>query len=197
MSNKYIELVCRHRHKSLEFRPFLLMSTDLIQTDASTVATPTVLRAEIDTDLDPGLAFDGYEVEFHAKGGRVIIERRGEELWINGRKVILYRSDEQQKGAWICGYRLREELSGKPILNACILDFLLEHTGFIPESWKKDREDRILCIFFPGTAYRRSDGSVCYRCLYFQDGMWRRSFGWLDVGFGSNFPMALLEEPVS
>lgn len=160
------------------------------QSNASTVATQTVLRAEIDTDLDPKLPFDGAKVEHHAKMGKVTIERRGDELRIDDRKVILHRSDRQQNGELIYGYELREELSGKSVLNACVLDFLLEHTNFFPESWKNDEAGN--AIFFWGTVYRFGSGNTYIRCISSSGLALSEGFSWIGHYWGNRNPAALL-----
>jgi hypothetical protein len=39
-------------------------------------------------------------------------------------------------------------------LNARVLDYLLAHQEFIPESWKAYQGFRSIVIFFPGTIYQ-------------------------------------------
>lgn len=154
---------------------------------------PATLKAEIDTDLDPKLPFDGAKIEKHEKGGKVTIERRGDELFVGGKSVVLHRSDRQQNGKWIRGHDLCEELTGKPVLNACVLDFLLENTSFIPDSWKKDDDGNTIYIFFWGTIYRDSHGHLYVRYLYWSGGAWNHGYrGWLGHGWHGYDPAALL-----
>lgn len=154
---------------------------------------PAMLKAEIDdTNLEPKLPFDGAGIEKHVKMGKVTIERRGGELWVNDKKVVLHRSDRQQNGRWIRGHELREELTGKPVLNACIIDFLLEHPEFIPDAWKKDDAGNTIYIFFWGTVYRNSDGFLCVRYLGWRGGAWDWDCDWLGDDWGGDRPAALL-----
>jgi hypothetical protein len=152
----------------------------------------SMLTAEIDTDQTPKLPFDGAIIEAHVEGGTVTIEKRDDELWIDDKKVILHLVSGQQGGNWIRGHELREELSGKPVLNACVLDFLLENTSFIPDSWKKDANGNTVYVFFWGTIYRHSDGSLCVRDLYWHDGAWQQDYNWLDDDWHGGDPAALL-----
>ncbi len=165
--------------------------------ESATPLTPTLftaptLRAEVDTDLDPQLPFEGAIIDTHIKMGTVVIERRGDELWINGRKVGLHLSERQLNGRSLKGYELREELTGKPVLNACILDFLIAHTGFIPESWKKDVAGNTSYIYFWGTIYRLAGGNLCVRSLFWFGGAWNRDFFWLGFDWFGPYPAALL-----
>jgi hypothetical protein len=92
------------------------------------------------------------------------------------------------------GHNLREELSGKKVLSAIILDYLMAHSELIPESWKKDEKGNTIFIFFWGTIFRRSDGYLYVRYLYWNDGLWQAHYSWLGfVWFVS--PSALLRFP--
>jgi len=158
------------------------------------VKAPATLKASIDTDLNPKLPFDRAKVESHVKGGKVTIEKRDNELWINDKKVIPYLVSRQEGGKRIKGHELREELTGKSVLNACVLDFLIEHKDFIPDSWKKDAAGNYSYIFFWGTIYRDSD-RLCIRYLCRRDDAWcplHFSSFWLDDEWSGYNPAALL-----
>ena len=128
----------------------------------------------IDCDANPYVP-DGWKVEEHIKGG---------ELRWNPDEVELYLCDEQKKGT-IEGNELRKKLKGKPVLNACVLDYLLANPQLIPEEWKGK------AVFFWGTIYRDSDGDLCVRYLFWDDVGWSWSCGWLDVSFDDGDPAAL------
>ena len=83
------------------------------------------------------------------------------------------------------GNNLRQELDDQPTLNANVLDYLLAHPELIPEEWKGK------AVFFWGTIYRRSDGGLYVRCLYWGGSKWRWHGRWLDNGFNSGNPAAL------
>jgi len=154
---------------------------------------PIVLRAEIDLDAKPGLPFNSATVEKHIGGGKVVIEKCANGLlYIDGRKVILHRVVRQMNGKSIVGHELRKELDGKPVLNACILDFLMGNLGFIPEDWKKDDAGNTIYIFFWGTIFRGSNGSLYVRYFYFRDGEWQRFYDWLNRDWDGDYPAALL-----
>lgn len=128
----------------------------------------------IDCDADPYIP-DGWKVEEHIKGGQF--------TW-DSRKVELFLSQKQKKGS-MGGNELRQELKGKPVLNAIVLDYLLAHPELIPEEWKGKY------IFFWGTIYRHSDGGLCVRYLSWDDGQWGWGYFWLGSGWDDYDPAAL------
>lgn len=62
------------------------------------------------------------------------------ELEFDLEKVELYQSKKQQTSKGIHGFDLERELyklrERTIILNACVLDYLLDHQEIIPEEWK-------------------------------------------------------------
>lgn len=140
---------------------------------------PIVLRFAINLNDKPTQPFSGATVEKHSGGGRAMLEKRADGLYIDGKKILLHRSERQMNGKFVVGHELRKELDGKPVLNACIQDFLMANQEFIPEDWKKDDAGNTIYIFFWGTIFRDADGSLCVRCLYFKDDGWRQDYDWL------------------
>lgn len=132
-------------------------------------------KITIDCDKQPKILYDGWKIEEHKKMGKLVWDPENIELYLS----------ENQKTEWIHGNELRKELEDKPVLNACVLDYLLEHQNLIPDSWKGKY------VFFWGTIYRNSYGRLCVRCLYWGDGEWRWSDGWLGSGWSVNNPAAL------
>ena len=110
---------------------------------------------------------------------------------MDGRKVVLHLSKRQQNGKWLRGYELCDELTGKPVLNANILDALYENTHLIPEDWKRDEKGNIRYIYFWGTIYRSAD-RLFVRSLCFDRGGWGRRCDWLDRGWDFGGPATLL-----
>ncbi len=140
----------------------------------------------------PKLPFNGAEVASHIGEGWAIVEKRPDGLYMNGRKVVLHLSRRQQDGKSLKGYGLREELTGKPVLNANLLDALADNPHLIPEDWKKDGQGNTRYVFFWGTIYRSAGGFLCVRCLYFSDGAWDRDYYWLDSDWLGDGPAASL-----
>ncbi len=152
-----------------------------------------VVKHLLDLDADPhcpnGLtvAKDG-----HRKMGKDIpLERRGEDLYLGGKKLVFHLSERQMNGKTIQGFELREELAGKEVLNANVLDYLLAHQELIPESWKRDECGNVRFIYFWGTVYRVSHGYLYVRCLFWHDVGWHRHDSWLGYDWPSHEPAVL------
>ncbi|MBI2068492.1 MAG: hypothetical protein HYT67_00050 [Candidatus Yanofskybacteria bacterium] len=154
-----------------------------IKIDENTIA--------VDLESSPGLPFAGAQVEKHIGVGGAIFQKQADGLYRNGRKVGLHLSGRQKGGKVVKGYELRDELTGKPVLNANELDALYDNPHLLPEEWKRDENGNIRFIFFWGTIYRNSDGGLYVRYIYFDGGSWDRVFSWLDRGWRGNDPAAL------
>ena len=85
--------------------------------------------------------------------------RKADWLEWDPAKIKLHLEIGQHVCKCLRGYELEEALENKPVLNACVLDWLLAHPKLIPENWKSRY------IFFWGTIYRSKDGSVYVRGL--------------------------------
>jgi len=119
---------------------------------------------------------EGWLVEEHIDHGKIDIAKI---------KIDLHLEPEQQ-GNYLTGNTLRERLKDKPVLNACVLDYLLEHQELIPNEWKGR------FVFFWGTTYRSSDGSLYVRYLYYwNDRRWGWNDYWLDNYFYDNGPAVI------
>jgi hypothetical protein len=154
------------------------------------------IRHTIDLGKAPMPPVHGYEVEKHEGEGVVEIELRSDDnLYIDGKKVVLHLSERQQGGVTIRGYELRKELeSGKQVLlNSNVLDYLYEHPQLFPEHWKKDEDGKTRYIYFWGSIFRGpSDGRLSVRCLYWDGGSLDRRYRWLGGGWARRVPAALL-----
>jgi hypothetical protein len=128
----------------------------------------------VDCDAAPFIP-SGWKVEEHQKGGNITFDAS---------KVELYLSKKQKNGS-IEGNKLREELKGKKVLNANVLDYLLANPKAIPEEWKGK------AVFFWGTIYRDSGDNLCVRYLCWNDGQWDWSDHWLSYDFHGVDPAAL------
>ena len=135
----------------------------------------------IDLDADPFVP-EGWTVEKHQNGGTF--------KW-NPNEVLLYLSKLQKDGESIKGNKLREELVGRRIFNANLLDWLMVHQNLIPEEWKHDEQGHPLFIFFWGTIYNRPSGILCVRGIYWRGNRWHCSFRWLNDGWNGSSPAAM------
>ena len=142
-----------------------------IKIDENTIA--------VDLESSPRLPFAGAEVEQHIGVGGAILQKRADGLYRNDRKVV-FRLSERQKGSKVAkGYELRDELIGKPVLNANELDALYDNPHLLPEDWKKDEKGNIRFVFLLGTIYCSLDGRLCARCIYFDGRSWNLDYRWL------------------
>ena len=99
-------------------------------------------------------------------------------------KVKLHLDRNQETGA-IEGNNLRKKLENAPVYGAQLLDFYLANPHLIPEEWKGKY------VFFWGTIYRDSDGSLYVRCLCWNGVRWHWDCDWLDSDFDDDDPAAL------
>ena len=128
----------------------------------------------IDCDANPMIP-DGWSIEKHVKGGAFRFAKD---------RVLLHLAKKQKSGT-ILGHDLRKELEKEPVLNACVLDYLLAHPHLIPEEWKGQ------AVFFWGTVYRYCDGSLCVRYLYWHGDGWDWHYYWLAYDWDSDNPAAV------
>jgi hypothetical protein len=150
----------------------------------------------VNLDAPPKMPFDGPFTGIKSKTGSgwVMVEKREDGLYVDGRKVILWIS--KRKG--ITGYELREEVLGKPVLHPNILDALLEYPQLIPEEWKeKSKGGYTRYIFFWGVVFFRHTDNLYVRQLFYDGGgEWGSIAKCLSDGlpFDGN-PVALLSNP--
>ena len=138
----------------------------------------------IDLDVDPFIPA-GWTVESHRPCGAL--------LWNPAKTLRLFLSRSQVRP--IKGSELRPEIDQLPVVNATLLDYLmnrqLENPHFIPSEWKYDELGRVRYIFFWGTIYRH-DGDLCVRYLRWNVTRWEASFGWIDSQWNSQYFALLL-----
>src|SRR3989344_7091970 len=168
---------------SAKIKPVAEDATRVITIDQTTIA--------VNLGATPKLPFGGVEVEQHIGEGWAIVGKRADGLYVNGRKVVLYLSNRQMDGRIIQGCKLREELTGKFVLNANILDALYDNQYLIPKDWKKDKDGDTRYIFFWATIYRHAYSRPCVRYLYFASGAWSRLYDWLDDDWRGSYHAAL------
>ena len=150
------------------------------------------------TDLaaPPRLPFDNAEEVKHVGKGVVEIELRSDDnLYIDGKKVVLPLSERQMDNKRIVGNELRQELEDgtQVLLNSNVLDYLYDHPELFPEHWKKNERDETLYIFFWGSIFRNpSNGDLYVRYLYWDDGELDRRCSWLDFVWYRRLPSASL-----
>ena len=118
----------------------------------------------------------------------VVEHRKMGDYEFNASRIGLYQSRKQQGNSYLYGNELREELKDKNVLNANVLDFLLDNPYLIPEEWKGKN------VFFWGTIFKDRDGRCCVSCMYW-DGLsaWRRDYRYFsNNAFDAEYPAAVV-----
>lgn len=158
---------------------------------AATIAL-SVIEHLIDLSAPCELPFNTAERVSEAKSGVVKLERRGDDLYFDGKKIELFLSKKQKGDSYIVGYDLRTELEKRGgNVSAKVLDHLVEHPELWPESWKNDSQGNTIYVYFWDDIFRHpSDGF-----LYVRYGCWRSgrvvSFSvWLALDWGRQDPAA-------
>jgi len=141
----------------------------------------------IDCDADPFVP-DGFKLVRHQKGGSFV--------WDPDRIKFLYPADHLSRESDPLK-NLYRKFQKEPVLNACVLEWLLshQHEELIPEEWSKFHD-----ILFFGTVYREYQGEECVRSLQyrFETNSWIWSYFVLDnPPRNPLFPVILRDAPSS
>lgn len=170
--------------KILSERDHLFKVREMIRGNAEIITTAQYI---IDCDIAPFVPKNDYDwiVLEHKKGGQLV--------W-DPTKIQLYLPEHWQRGGgshnYIEGEKFRAELANKPVLNANVLDFLLDYPHLIPHEWKKNDSGSARHIYFWGTIYISKGGFINVRYLYFDIFKWSCSsksliFSWLERDFAA------------
>lgn len=155
----------------------------------------------VNLDAPPKMPFSGpfTGIKSNTGGGWVRVEKRVDGLlYVGGRKVILWVSEQVKSGKDVTGYDLQRELLGKPVLHPNILDALLAYPQLIPEEWKKKGKGGYTCyIFFWGVEFFRHIDNLYVRQLFHDGGgKWDSvTKGLCDGLCFDHYPVALLSSP--
>lgn len=99
--------------------------------------------------------------------------QQGKIQW-NPDRMSLYLTEKQQEGKQVSGEIMQTIIMEQKVLNANVLDYLLENPEFVPKSWRGEWRKRNK-IFFWGTIYydRSRPDDLCVRYMSFEDiGEW-------------------------
>ena len=152
------------------------------------------MTIRVNLSAAPRPPFDGAVVENIPKGkGWVTVKRERDDLFVDGKKIILPLSESQKGDKTIVGSELRKEVEKKPVLHPNIMDALIEAAPhLIPDSWKENEDGETLYIFFWDVIFRGAVSPLCVRCFYWRAGAWRRYCSGLDYDFLRQNPAAQL-----
>lgn len=146
----------------------------------------------VDLSVPCKLPFNGAERVSQAKSGVVKLERRGDNLYLDGEKINLFLSAGQQGDSYIVGHDLRKELEARGgNLGGSILDHLVAHPEMWPESWKMDSQGNTIYVYFWDDIFRHpTNGRLCVRCGYWLEGEVVSRYRWLGNGWDRHHPAA-------
>jgi len=150
--------------------------------------TVQTLEGMIDLSQLCKLPFSGAERVSPAKSGIVKLERRGDDLYLDGKKIELFLSAGQQGDHYIVGHELRKELEVRGgNISAKVLDYFEEHPKLWPESWKRDADGNTIYIYFWDDIFRDpADGSLCVRYGCWYEGRVESRYDWPGPRLGSS-----------
>lgn len=146
----------------------------------------------LDLSVPCKLPFNGAERVGPTKSGVVKLERRGDDLYLDGKKIELFLSEKQKKDVH-GGHDLRKELEVKGgNVSATILDHLVAHPELWPENWKKDNQGNTIFVYFWDDIFCYSGGRLCVRGGFWGGGGVVSDYDWLDSDWGRLGPSASL-----
>lgn len=109
------------------------------------------------------------------KTGKAIVERKSDNLFVDGQEVQLYISSKQMEdrspGSSIYGLELRHDVTQRSVPHVNIMDALLENPHLLPDSWR--HRDHRFTIFFWSVGFRSPGGALSVRYLH-----WSIGKGW-------------------
>lgn len=144
----------------------------------------------VNLSAPPKLPFASAEVEWNEGSGWVTVERKGDDLYVDGRKVEFFLAEGQRAGR-VVGHDQRKQIDMSRALHVNILDALMENPHLIPPFWKVDSKGRNRLIYFWAVGYRSSHSGLCVRYLCWVGGWWWWNFYWLGRDFDDQRPAAI------
>ncbi len=85
----------------------------------------------VDCDANPTIPPDRYltgEGAEHRTMGKIALEKHDDgKLYVDGKQIFRYLSPKQQYGKTTEGHELRKELKDVQVLNACVMDALINN----------------------------------------------------------------------
>lgn len=143
----------------------------------------------VNLDATPKLPFKGAKVKWNEGSGSVTVERCGDDLFVDGQRIVFHPDAGQQTGS-IQGYELRTQLQDQRTLHTNVLDALFENQHLLPENWKLDEQSQTRFIYFWAVGFRDASGRLFVRCLYWCDDGWHCDGGWLASAGASSGALA-------
>ena len=129
------------------------------------------------------LPFGGAEVVKHEGQGFVEIELRPDDnLYIDGKKVVLNLSERQMNNNRVVAHELRMELAGgkQGLLNCNVMDCLLRYPELFLNIGRKMKMEKIV-TFFLGSIFQAARNTLFVRYLYWSAAGLVGRYLWLDI----------------
>ncbi|MDQ5957699.1 MAG: hypothetical protein QG665_23, partial [Patescibacteria group bacterium] len=138
------------------------------------------------------LPFEGAEVEVHRGEGIVKLEKREDGVYLDSRKLTLFRSKEQESDRIFVGHKLRKEVEKRGNnVPSIVLDHFKKHPELWPEEWKVDEQGNTICVYFWDDIFRDlASGRLYVRCGCWDDGRLESRCSWLYCDWGADRPAA-------
>jgi hypothetical protein len=147
----------------------------------------------VNLDAPPELPFDDAIVVTNSAGSWVTIQRRGNDLYQNGVKIILHLDDGQKNGKNIKGYKLQKKIANRTSVHPNVFDALFE-CNMMPDDYKVDEKGNTRFINSFAVVYRNRYGNEFVRCWFWHKGRWLSSYAWLYSSWRGRSPSALLAQ---
>jgi hypothetical protein len=183
----------RNRYKSLEEIKRLTKGDYLGQARMISLGFAEIkfIERTVDCNVDATTPKDSrWTVKEHCKNGIFKLERRGNDIFANGKKIVLWLSEEQKQRCkpFITGRVLHSQLVRRPVLNANVLDCFLKNQYLVPRVCK----NKETCFW--GTIYLDNNGKLYVRTLLGSDDGWCGNFREFDDDWFDFNPSAELAD---
>lgn len=133
----------------------------------------------VNCDVDPRIPSGMVKIKRHDKQGAI--------MWEPYSFLTFYPIPDGESSVHFSGTRLLKELEGKPVMNACMKDFLLANPHLVPHEWLRPTDkiyNRSKKLYFPGTIFRDENRRDWMSGLEFRDGTIRET---LEPVIGGDF----------
>lgn len=173
------------------------LGRELLFTHGVKVVDTNTILVRLDTVFI--MPFENAEVVEIDNAERVVenwakVEKRANELYVNGCKVVLCLSSRQEGENFLWGHDLYEELKGLNTLHPNILDVLIRHPHFFPEEMRRKVERYPFYIFFWKKVFSDNLGGLYVRFAYEDtNGKWCMDYCEFGLRFFHNFRAAMLK----
>ncbi len=168
---------CYFRHGSFQLAEKNSWRNDMAVSSSGRVEVISNSAIRVNLDESP-INPSGGAIPLHAAVGWIIVENHDNQLYVDGRRVVLRISDPQRQGSSILTDNLLERFIGQEFLGASILVALKECPHLIPNKWRNCKS-----ILFCDTIFLDQQGKrfLCYLFPDIRDSWSSRSHWFADL----------------